>query len=65
MKPNDSKKIYVLPQRLIDQLEELCGQLQSIYLDIYSNYDVDISGDMHERLRCEPSPLPCDKNLSF
>ena len=32
--------IYIIPQNLLENLEELILQLQNVFLDIYSNYQI-------------------------
>ena len=39
---------YIVTKRHLEQFEELCSALQSLFLDIYSNYEVPMPDDGHE-----------------
>ena len=36
------KKLYVVPQDSIEQLEEICLQLQHLFLNIFSNFEFEM-----------------------
>ncbi len=40
---NRSNKMYVMTPALLEQFEELVANLQNLFLDLYSNYEIGIS----------------------
>ena len=54
---SDNTPVYVIPERILAQLEHLSIELQSLFLEIYANHEVaarrDGADDRPHRVRCD------------
>lgn len=54
---------YILTGRHMDRLDELVSELQSLFLDVFSNWSIEIRQDREEgRSESKGSPDPSGSN---